>query len=202
MPFVSDDKCCTACVAPHEKYYSIDKVHNMCGECCMDPKDFWKYKIFEPGLTNATDNNPCAEAKFTDYQSTVTHGFGPVKMTLDLYKPTTILGAPPSGTYCGKVPFIISMNMTIHADSMTFDYNNDVKVTGFKVSCSGEPYKFDEATNTFDISGALSNPSDCLAKAIAKDAKAKPSITFDGTNIAAKNGYGTLKLKPTSGSCP
>merc|ERR1719473_2443511 len=171
MPFVSDDKCCTACVAPLEKYYSIDKVHNMCGECCMDPKDFWKYKIFEPGLTNATDNNPCAEAKFTDYQSTVTHGFGPVKMT-------------------------------IHADSMTFDYNNDVKVTGFKVSCSGEPYKFDEATNTFDISGALSNPSDCLAKAIAKDAKAKPSITFDGTNIAAKNGYGTLKLKPTSGSCP
>eukprot|EP01136_Pigoraptor_vietnamica_P026745 Opistho-1_new@82128 len=79
--------CCRSCVAPLEKYYSVDKTNNMCGECCMDPKDYDLYKIFEPGLTLASDNSPCADLKFTNYSSTVTHGFGPISMTLDLYKP-------------------------------------------------------------------------------------------------------------------
>jgi len=271
-------KCCTSCEAPLEKYYSIDKIHNMCGECCMNPKDYWKYKIFEHGLTNSTDNNPCADSKFTNYDSTVTHGFGPVKMTLDLYKPTSeavqddmttlytlqtppdcaetqipskyakqamafdkqlkvgtcksvgytvpdgtttrtvpvlgkltvnkykkpsqtlIVGDAPVGIFCGSVPFIISMNMTVHTDG-TFDYNNDIKIKRQTVSCLGEKFKWDEASKSFDISGALADPSDCLAKAISQDPKAKPTLTYDGTNIVAKNGYGTLKLKPSSGNC-
>lgn len=54
---VNDDvyaeKCCTSCSGVPQKYYSIDKVHNKCGECCMDPKYYDIYKIFEPGLTKA-----------------------------------------------------------------------------------------------------------------------------------------------------
>ena len=73
----------------HEKYYSVDKSHNMCGECCMDPKDYNKYHLFEPGLTKADGTNtPCADIKYGSYKETVTHGFLSIKMTLDLYKPT------------------------------------------------------------------------------------------------------------------
>jgi cathepsin X len=84
---LADGPCCNTCEAPLEKYYSIDKTHNMCGECCMNPSKYAIYKIFEPGLTKATDNTPCKDNKYSGYDSTVTHGFGPIKMTLDLYKP-------------------------------------------------------------------------------------------------------------------
>ena len=50
----------------------------------MKPSSYKLYKIFEPGLTLATDSTPCGDNKFHTYDSTVTHGFGPVKMTLDL----------------------------------------------------------------------------------------------------------------------
>jgi len=53
----------------------------------MNPKQYWLYKIFEPGLKKATDNTPCGDNHYHNYTSTVTHGFGPVKMTLDLYGP-------------------------------------------------------------------------------------------------------------------
>jgi hypothetical protein len=69
------------------KYFSIDKLHNMCGECCMDPNDYWKYKIFESGLTRAETNTPCSDRKYPTYDSTETHGALNLKMTLDLYKP-------------------------------------------------------------------------------------------------------------------
>merc|ERR1712166_896209 len=85
------EPCCKACsVAGQVKYFSVDTTHNMCGEACMKPSQYKLYKIFEPGLTLATDNTPCADHKFHTYDSTVTHGFGPVKMTLDLYKPDTM----------------------------------------------------------------------------------------------------------------
>merc|ERR1712072_466130 len=193
-----DVKCCVTCAEPLEKYYSIDTKHNMCGECCMNPKDYTKYKLFEPGLTKATaDNKPCADAKFVEYDSTVTHGFGPIKMTLDLYKPPTLVSGAPTGTFCGGVPFIISMNMTVHDDS-TFDYHNNVKVAHKTVDCTGEKFTWVDSTKIFDISKALADPNDCLAKAVAQDSKSKPTLSFDGTNVVAKNGYGTLKLKPCS----
>jgi hypothetical protein len=82
------DPCCGTCSEPLEKYYSIDKLHGNCGEACMDPKQFWLYKIFEPALTkDDSTNTPCSDRGFDDYQYTPTHGFGPVKMTLDLYGP-------------------------------------------------------------------------------------------------------------------
>ena len=61
----------------------------MCGECCMDPKDYWLYKMFEPGLSkDETTNSPCSSRDYTLNDSTVTHGGWKVKMTLDLYNPS------------------------------------------------------------------------------------------------------------------
>jgi len=80
--------CCQTCTkAGEEKYYSVDTKHGFCGEACMKPSQYPLYKIFEPGLKKATDNTPCADNKYHKYKETVTHGFGPIKMTLDLYYP-------------------------------------------------------------------------------------------------------------------
>merc|ERR1719421_750519 len=84
-------KCCVHCNASAglEKYFSVVKFpQRACGECCMKPSDYWKFKIFEPGLTRANASSPCRARGFGNYSSTVTHGFGPVKITLDLYKRT------------------------------------------------------------------------------------------------------------------
>ena len=84
-------KCCTTCDASAglEKYFSVaspllSKKKN-CGECCMNPKDFNKFHLFEKNLTKATTNTPCGDMGFTDYLETDTHGFGPVSMTLDMF---------------------------------------------------------------------------------------------------------------------
>jgi hypothetical protein len=52
----------------------------------MTPADYPKYHKFEKNLTLATTNTPCADAKYTDYLETDTHGAGNIKMTLDMYK--------------------------------------------------------------------------------------------------------------------
>lgn len=97
----ADGPCCKACVEPQEKYYSIDTAHGFCGECCMEPSKYSLYKIFEPGLTKATDNTPCHTNEYSNYTKTVTHGFGPVKMTLDLYGPDArVFGAAPTEDTC------------------------------------------------------------------------------------------------------
>merc|ERR1740130_1343162 len=82
--------CCEgACkTAGEEKYWSIakgifGKPH--CGECCMDPSKYNLYHFFEKNLTKSAVASPCESFGYTKYDSTVTHGFGPVKMTLDLY---------------------------------------------------------------------------------------------------------------------
>jgi len=83
-----NERCCESCTVEGEvKYYSIDKMRGYCGECCMSSDDYKKFKIFEPGLTLAEDNAPCADFDYHDYKETVTHGFLSIKMTLDLYNP-------------------------------------------------------------------------------------------------------------------
>ena len=83
----SDEKCCVECTVEGEiKYYSIDKIFDRCGECCMNPDKYWIYHIFEPGLKEATVDHPCAEEGYTVYEKTETHGGMGVTMTLDKYK--------------------------------------------------------------------------------------------------------------------
>ncbi len=79
------EKCCVSCTLPTIKYYSISHFNDKCGECCLDPKDYAKFKIFEPGLTKAESNTPCADKNFRIYDKTETHGAGSIKVNLDLY---------------------------------------------------------------------------------------------------------------------
>jgi hypothetical protein len=82
------DPCCHTCTEPQEKYHSVDHMFNNCGEACMDPKHYWIFKIFEPGLEKSETNTPCADRNYTDYKNTPTHGVFPFSLTLDLYAPT------------------------------------------------------------------------------------------------------------------
>ena len=85
------DMCCEKCGVNDDKIktYSIDHIFNMCGEACMEASDFWKYKLFEPGLTKVDrgDATPCHDAGYTNYYETDTHGVPHIiTMTLDMYK--------------------------------------------------------------------------------------------------------------------
>merc|ERR1711907_928239 len=87
---LTQTKCCEgACTtAGEEKYWSIASGifgDKHCGECCMKPSDYKLYHFFEKNLTHSDVASPCESFGYTKYDSTVTHGFGPVKMTLDLY---------------------------------------------------------------------------------------------------------------------
>ena len=81
------DMCCVECTVEGEKkYYSIDSIFNRCGECCMNPDKYNIYKIFEPGLKEATVDHPCYEEGYTEYETTETHGGMGITVTLDKYK--------------------------------------------------------------------------------------------------------------------
>jgi len=88
--------CCQGkCAAEgKEKYYSIAKSlfgKPHCGECCMDPSKYDLFHFFENNLTKADNDSPCKSFGYTVYDSTDTHGFGPVSMTLDLYNLPAVL---------------------------------------------------------------------------------------------------------------
>ena len=88
-----DQPCCQGrCTQPNEtKYWSLatalgpfgGKKH--CGESCLNPKDYKLYHLFEKNLTESDSDTPCHDFGYTLYDSTPTHGFGPIKVTVDLY---------------------------------------------------------------------------------------------------------------------
>lgn len=80
-----DAKCCTTCGEGTLKYYSIPKIQDNCGESCLNPDDYKKYKLFEPGLTLADTNTPCADRNYSIYLGTFTHGSPKLNATLDMY---------------------------------------------------------------------------------------------------------------------
>ncbi|ORX82470.1 hypothetical protein BCR32DRAFT_267624 [Anaeromyces robustus] len=83
---ISAEKCCENCTDNgKKKFYSIDTKHNKCGECCMKSSLYWLYHIFESGLLEAESEHPCSELGFTEYDTTETHGFLFIQMTLDKY---------------------------------------------------------------------------------------------------------------------
>jgi len=79
-------KCCETCSNGKEKYYSVDKKYDKCGECCMKPNLYWLYNIFEPGLTKADVNHPCQELGYSEHEITEKHGFLFISIILDKYK--------------------------------------------------------------------------------------------------------------------
>lgn len=83
----ADKKCCETCIDDTVKYYSIPFFFkNNCGESCIKPEDYKKYKLFEPSLEIANSTSPCYDRGFKTYQETKVHGFGPLKVTIDFYK--------------------------------------------------------------------------------------------------------------------
>lgn len=84
--FLNEDKCCDVCPSGTDKYYSTPFFfkHN-CGESCIKPEDYIKYKILEPALTKANTSHPCQEKGYINYLETETHSFGPIKVDLDMY---------------------------------------------------------------------------------------------------------------------
>jgi hypothetical protein len=62
----SDSKCCDSCALPTVKYYSINHVFKQCGESCIDPKDYDKYKALEPGFPS-----PVCCPLFSDYYTDI-----------------------------------------------------------------------------------------------------------------------------------
>merc|ERR1712205_159851 len=70
------------------KYFSIadDSGPWLCGETCIRDSFYPIFHIFEKNLTKATSNTVCADAGYTKYNSTVTHGGGGLYCTLDLYE--------------------------------------------------------------------------------------------------------------------
>merc|ERR1711935_77233 len=103
-PLAPTEKCCTDCVAPQVKYFSVDVPHGFCGETCIRPRSYGLFHLFEKNLTRAADNNPCKEqftpngGHYTKYTSTVSHGGFGLKVTLDLYGPAPE-GSQPTGSY-------------------------------------------------------------------------------------------------------
>lgn len=87
----ANDPCCqgNCTVSGEEKFWSISKGLDgtrHCGESCMSPSKYHLYHTFEWNLIRANNTNtPCKDFGFTKYDSTSTHGFGPIKMTLDSY---------------------------------------------------------------------------------------------------------------------
>lgn len=84
-----DEKCCDVCDSSQglQKYWSIDDIFDQCGEACMDPKSYNLYHKFEKNLLPADNTNtPCSDHGYYRYKKTTTHGFGPIKMTFDMYQ--------------------------------------------------------------------------------------------------------------------
>ena len=50
----------------------------MCGESCIDPKDFDIFKVLEWNLTKSTIDHPCASFGYDNYKETETHGIWPI----------------------------------------------------------------------------------------------------------------------------
>jgi len=82
--------CCNVCSDPQNKYYSIALGKNgdkHCGESCIQDKYYGLFHLLEKDLLKAESANPCKDHGYGVYSTTVTHGFGPIKVTLDLYNP-------------------------------------------------------------------------------------------------------------------
>jgi len=87
----NSELCCEECVAPKVKYYSVDADHGHCGECCLDPRMFPVFKLFEKNLTLA-NGKTCGAEGYSVYDKTEEHGVPPLTVKLDLYNAGS---APP-----------------------------------------------------------------------------------------------------------
>eukprot|EP01062_Namystynia_karyoxenos_P026093 TRINITY_DN20390_c0_g1_i1.p2 TRINITY_DN20390_c0_g1~~TRINITY_DN20390_c0_g1_i1.p2 ORF type:complete len:294 (+),score=83.61 TRINITY_DN20390_c0_g1_i1:77-958(+) len=110
---------------------------------------------------------------------------------------------PKGGLYCGGIPGILTMNLTI-IDGAHLSLNSVIAAADIVVACSSESFEYQHDTGVLDISKAMKDPSDCLAKASLQDGGSRFTFTFDGdSTVTAKNSkWGSVDLKVTgAGSC-
>ena len=82
------EKCCTSCDTEGDaKFWSIDDRFNQCGEACFPPDQYDLWHKFEKNLLPADGTNtPCADAGYTIYKKTTTHGQGKLSQEFDMYQ--------------------------------------------------------------------------------------------------------------------
>jgi len=76
--------CCKTCQAGKQKYFSIphpEDANSECGECCLEPRLFRFWKVFEPKLQSGL----CASQGYTQYTKTETDGVWPLEVASDRY---------------------------------------------------------------------------------------------------------------------
>merc|ERR1711865_586660 len=73
------------CTDGAKKYYSIDGAE--CGEVCLNPTFEPFAKVTNPNLKGPVGDSEsvCYDQGFTTYEKTVSKGFGPIKVDIDLY---------------------------------------------------------------------------------------------------------------------
>merc|ERR1711865_737562 len=84
----SEGKCCDKCTGDKQMYFSIADNSGpwLCGQTCIRSSFYPIFHIFEGNLTkSATNGGVCADAGYTKYVETTTHGGGGLYCTLGLY---------------------------------------------------------------------------------------------------------------------
>ena len=80
------DKCCTSCVFPEMKFYTISCDKKQCSETCLTRKEFLKLKPFIPGLTqDKISDLPCETYNYHIYNTTKNKGICPLCTDFDIY---------------------------------------------------------------------------------------------------------------------
>ena len=84
----AEERCCAEeCPTGQIKTYSVVTFPSAsCGESCLEPEDFDKYKKWEPNMETADSMHPCLDRGYGEYRKTETHGkmLG-LPITVDLY---------------------------------------------------------------------------------------------------------------------
>ena len=85
IPSLSDT-CCTSCVFPEMKFYTVDSHNKQCSETCLTRKEFVKLQYIIPGLTQDKKSDlPCETYNYHIYNSTKKKGVCPVCAEFDVY---------------------------------------------------------------------------------------------------------------------
>jgi len=136
----AESKCCTTCTAPKNKYFSIahDSGKWLCGETCIRDGFFPIFHIFEKNLTKAASRTAsvCADAGYTVYDSTVTHGGGGLDCTLDLYACSKGEGNcehPPATTKTAKIA--TSRGKTLRGNGCSYPCKSDSDCNDWQDAC-------------------------------------------------------------------
>merc|ERR1719410_2547718 len=107
------------------------------------------------------------------------------------------LAAPPSGKFCGSVPFIVDISVKFNGDG-TVNFYNNVKVAKQVIDCKAEAVTI---TGSDIIFTNIQKTGDCMGDALRSQKKDVTKFTLsmnsDGT-LTFHSTWPDLKMKPCS----